>query len=357
MRLELSSRGILLLAAIAAGLWLLAALWPVVLMVISGLVFAIAAVPLIEWLQRHGFNRAMAVVSLLILVLLAVLLVGWLVAPALYSQGRQLVDRLPAFRETLVRLLASHGAGDLADEVQRANPLSLFQSRVAATVAISLLGGLMTAGTVIGLTAYILIDADRLENFVYLCTPATYHVHVRYLLSALRDVVGGYIGGQILTSLAVTVYAFAVLSLLRIPEPLALAVFAGIADVIPVVGTTLAVLPPTLVALTISLPRAIVVAAALLLYVQFENSVLVPRVYGKNLRLPGVVTILAVVIGSQLLGIVGAFFALPAAAALRATIIYAHDVHVRRARQPAAPGSGGTATSDDVPAVAAHQEV
>jgi len=352
MRLELSSRGILVLAAIAAILWLLVVLWPVVLMVIAGLVFATAALPVIKWLERHGFNRAMAVLALVVLVLLAVMLVGWLVAPALYSQGQRLVGRLPELREILVRLLAAHGADDLAGEVQRANPLSLFQPRVAANVAISLLGGLATAGTIIGLTAYILIDAERLEGFVYLCTPAAYHMHVRYLLNTLRDVVGGYMGGQILTSLAITVYTFAVLALLGIPEPLALAGFAGIADVIPVVGPALAVLPPTLVALTVSVPKTIVVAAALLLYLEFENSVLVPRAYGKSLRLPGIVTMLAVVIGSQLLGVVGAFFALPAAAALRAAIVYAHDVH----GHPAAHDSSDATTGDDVPGVAARKE-
>lgn len=340
MRIELSSRTMLVLAALGIGLWLLIAIWPVALMVISALVFATAFLPVVAWLERRGIGRAPAVVGLAVLLLASVLLTGVLVAPALYVQAQRLLERLPEARAGLTGVLAAHGATDLGDEIRRANPLSLVQPRVATTLAVNLLGGLVTAGTIVVLTAYILIDADRIKRAVYLVTPAEYQVHLRYLLGALSDVVGGYMGGQLVTSLVITVYTFVVLAVLGIPEPLALAVFAGIADIIPIVGTVLAVVPPTLVALTVSVPHAIAVAVALLLYREFENGILVPRVYGKNLRLPAVVVLTAVLIGTQVGGMAGAFFSLPAAAALQAILRYAHDLRTKLpAAQPAVDSS------------------
>jgi predicted PurR-regulated permease PerM len=347
MRLELTPRGILTLAGIAGGIWLLILIWPVVLIAIFSLVFAVSLLPALQWLQRHGVHRIVAVFALLTVLLLAVVLVDLLVAPALYAQGQRLVAALPQVRERLVQLLASHGAGNLAGEVQRANPASLLQPRTAADTAISLLGGLITAGTIVVLTAYILLDAERIEQLVYLITPATYHVHVRYLLATFREVVGGYMSGQLATSLAITVYTFVVLLVLRIPDPLPLAVFAGIADVIPVVGTVLAVVPPVLVALTVSVPKAIVVVVALLLYREFENVILVPRIYGNSLRMPGIVIMLALLIGTQIGGMVGAFFALPAAAALRALIIYIHDIRTQPLTNVTALPATATASEND----------
>ncbi len=114
---------------------------------------------------------------------------------------------------------------------------------------------------------------------------------------------------------------------LRIPDPLPLAVSAGVADIIPIAGGILATVPPVLVALTLSVPRAIAVLIALEVYRRFESGALVPRVYGKNLRLPGLVVLVALLVGTQVGGMAGAFFALPAAAALRAVLAYFRIAH------------------------------
>jgi predicted PurR-regulated permease PerM len=348
MRIELSSRTLVILAALGAGLWLLTVIWPVALMVISGLVFATALTPLVTWLERRGVGRVSAVIGLTALLLGAVLLVGLLLAPVLYAQAQHLATQLPERRAALAQFLAANGANDLADDVRRADPRVLVQPRTAANLAVDLLGGIVTAGTIVVLTAYILIDADRIESLIYLVTPADYHTHLRHLLAALGDVVGGYMGGQLVTSLAIMLYTFVVLAALGIPEPLALAVFAGIADVIPIAGTFLAVVPPVLVALTLSVPRAVAVAVALMLYRELENSVLLPRVYGKRLRLPGVAVLTAVLIGTQVGGVAGAFFSLPAAAALRAIILCVHEVRAGRPAESLATGAGAVAPDGPV---------
>src|SRR5205823_1399521 len=105
-----------------------------------------------------------------------------------------------------------------------------------------------------------------IERFLYFATPIAYHVHIRNLLTALQRVVGGYIRGQLLTSGFIAVFTFLTLTVLGIPNALALAVLAGVADMIPMVGVFLAVGPATLAALSITIPPAITIAGLPLAY-------------------------------------------------------------------------------------------
>ncbi len=105
-------------------------------------------------------------------------------------------------------------------------------------------------------------------------------------------------------------------------------------------GVYLFVGPSVLAALTVSLPKAAVVAVLLVAYQEVESRVLVQRIYGATLRLPAVAVALSLIIGAYLLGIVGALLALPAAAALRVIVEYADGVRTGRiapASAPAAP--------------------
>jgi predicted PurR-regulated permease PerM len=168
--------------------------------------------------------------------------------------------------------------------------------------------------------------------FVYFSTPRSWHPHIRALLPALQRVVGGYIRGQAITSGAIFVFTFVLLTVMGVPNALALAALAAIFDLIPLVGVYLVVLVVALPALLVSVTTAVVVVGAMLLYQQFEDRVLVPRVYGAVLRLPTIAVVLAILAGAELLGIVGALLALPVAAAIRVVVEYFAEVRGESAR-------------------------
>ena len=106
------------------------------------------------------------------------------------------------------------------------------------------------------------------------------------------------------------------------PNALAFAVLAGFADVIPLIGALIAIVPPVAAALQESSTHALVVLVALVAYQQFEDRVLVPRVYGRTLNLPPVIVLIAVLAGAELLGITGVLLALPLTAAGRVGLDY-----------------------------------
>jgi predicted PurR-regulated permease PerM len=104
------------------------------------------------------------------------------------------------------------------------------------------------------------------------------------------------------------------------PSPLALAALAAFADLVPFVGGILMTVPAVLAALTRGPAQAVIVLIGILFYQEFESRFLVPRVYGRTLRLSPIAVTLALMVGARLLGVVGALLALPLAAGIRVLI-------------------------------------
>ena len=127
-------------------------------------------------------------------------------------------------------------------------------------------------------------------------------------------VVGGYIRGQIITSLAIALFTTTLLLILGVKNAVAFGVLAGFADIIPLIGAFIAILPATVGAFQESPTHALIVLGALLAYQQFEDRFLVPRIYGSALGLQPMVVLVAVLVGGELLGIPGILLALPATA-------------------------------------------
>ncbi len=179
---------------------------------------------------------------------------------------------------------------------------------------LEIVGGAVTAAF---FALYLLIDRDRMRGGLFALVPRTYHVRLSRVLLGLETIVGGYMRGQMITSLLMAAFTFVVLRVAHVPNALPLAVFAGVADVLPYIGGALAAGPAVLSALVHGPTVALVVLAVLLLYQEFENRFLVPRIYGNALRLPSAVVIIALVVGGKLLGILGALLALPVASGVR----------------------------------------
>ncbi|GDY28675.1 AI-2E family transporter [Gandjariella thermophila] len=106
------------------------------------------------------------------------------------------------------------------------------------------------------------------------------------------------------------------LQIFRVPYPVLLALFVALMDLIPVVGSTLAGIVVCLVALTVSLPIALATAGYLVAYRLAEDYLLVPKIIGRTVRVPPLVTVVAVLVGGVMLGIIGALVAIPVAAAI-----------------------------------------
>jgi predicted PurR-regulated permease PerM len=349
IRIDLSLRNLVAIAAVVLGLWLLGRLWSVVLLAAVGLLIAAALMPYVDWLWRRTHNRALAVLIVVLGVLLGVSVILLVVIPPMVAQGHDLWEQAPSIQQRMAGFAREREWHDLADRIEEFEPeqamASTFQTRQVVDTGRAVLFGIFSLFTVFFLSAYFLLDARRLKQFLYFSTPRPWHPHIRELLPALQRVVGGYIRGQAITSASIFVFTYIVLTILDIPNALALSAIAAIADLIPLVGVYIFLIPITLVALTVSFTAAAIALGLMIAYQQFEDRVLIPRVYGSTLRLPTIVVVLAILAGAELLGLVGALLALPVAAGLR--VIVEYFAGVRKAASRAEPQPGSVAPADE----------
>ena len=319
VRFELSPRTMVVLVLLVGSAWLLIRLWPVLLVLVAALLVAGTLGPAVRWLEEKGTRRGFGIAIVFTAFFVLALLVAALTTPALVSQAAALLEREPALRARLAdRLAESHVSASLAHWLRGLKSDALtstlgatafaYSARVLATAAYSV--------SALFLGLYILIDRDRLRGGLFAVVPRSHHVRLSRVLMNLETIVGRYIRGQVLTSVLMSVFTFVLLTACGVENALALAVFAGLADVLPYVGALLSVAPAVLAALARGPGVAAVVLVLMLAYEEFESRVLVPRIYGRALRLPASVVMFALLAGGTLMGIPGALLALPVAAAV-----------------------------------------
>ena len=317
-------------AVVATVLLVLAAtgLASVVTLVLVALVLAVGLDPLVRGLEGRGLRRGPAVAIIVVVALLAVAGFIVTVVPALVRQVGELAAGIP----TYVARIASREdwIGELARSTDFAAQLQTFIADLPNAVAGSfgtivgftgqLVGAVFSTVTVAILTVYFLAALPRAR----MLAPALVHRRdrtrvIRILDEAIRKI-GRYVVGNLITSLVCAVLALLALVAIGVPFAIPLAVWAGIADLLPVVGAYLGAAPAILVAVFVSPTDAILVALYFTLYQQVENFVIQPRVMRDAVDLSPAAVILSTLAGALLAGFAGALLALPVAATIKVVV-------------------------------------
>ncbi|HWK80247.1 MAG TPA: AI-2E family transporter, partial [Thermomicrobiales bacterium] len=177
-------------------------------------------------------------------------------------------------------------------------------------------GGITNTLFVLILTIYLLLEGERSWHYLSRYIAPTLRYRMRRAFPDILQVVSGYLRGQIITSILFGVFVFALMTVLGVPQPILLAVLAAILDAVPIVGVPVATVPALILAATVSWETAIIVLIAYIIYQQIENYLLVPRVFGNSLQVSSISILLGILVGGQLLGILGTLLALPITAAI-----------------------------------------
>jgi predicted PurR-regulated permease PerM len=323
LTVRLDWRSLIPVVVLVGGVWLLGRIWETILLLVVALVLAGSLGPVLAALQRRGLARGAALGVILLGLVATIAALGALVLPALVRQVQDFVAAEPDLQAQLAaRAAAFPPLAGQAAAIRDAQPTAFL-----APLAADALGYAGAAAqlvvltlTVVVMTLYLLADQERIRGFAFALLPRGYHVRAARILLDMGTVVGGYMRGQALTSLAMGLVVFAALAATGTPNPLALAAFAALADLIPLVGGFLVLLVVALAALAQGPVTAAIVFGVILAYQQVEGHILIPRVYGQALRLSPLAVLVALLVGGQLLGIVGALLALPLAAGIRVLV-------------------------------------
>lgn len=310
---SLSPRTVSTLIVIVIVGFLIVKLADLIFLVIVALMLASALNPLVLKLQKKlplPLSATLVVFSVL-LPIIAVLSFG---IPALIQQGPATLGKINDFARSSPLLPPSVRAGfNLNHYTQDAAAYLLHSASTITALVTAVL-------SLIFLTIYLLIDRVNLRKLLLALIPKENRKKTQEMMEEFGRVSGKYIRGNLLISLICAVFIFIGLVALGIPNAALLAVFAGMMDLLPLIGSLVAALPAVIVAFTVSPTIGILVVALFLLYQQLENHLLAPNIYNKALNLSPVFSFLAVIAGAALYGVPGAFIALPLAASVPALV-------------------------------------
>ncbi len=285
---------------------------------------AIGLDPVVRVLERRGLRRGRAVGVVLAGVLLVFVGIGFAVIPPVLDQGTQFVSEVPRYlsdlqeNDRVAELDARYGLLDRAQEYV-ARPQELGSKAVGGVVGVGkvVFSAFFSALTVLILTLYFLSSLPTMKANAYRLVPRSRRSRVGLLTDEILDRVGGYVAGALAIAATAGASTFVLLTVLGVPYPVALSVVVAVTGLVPLIGATIGAALVVLVAFFTSVTAGVVCAVFYLVYQQVENYLLYPRVMRRSVDVSPAATVVAVLIGGGLLGVLGALLAIPIAAAVQ----------------------------------------
>ena len=292
-------------------------------LVLIGVAFflALGLEPAVSRLVNRKMPRWAAV--LVVVTVAFVLVAGSVVAavPPLADQARQFIDQVPHY----IRQAQDHSSliGRLNDRYQ-------IQQRVSdalhgaggsaftglVNVGRAVFGAVSNLVIVAVLTVYFLADMPRIRATLYRFVPNSRRPRAVLIGDEILAKVGDYVFGNVVTSLIAGAATFVWCAAFDVPYPVLLGAFVALLDLLPY-GSSVAGIIVTAVALTVSIPVSVATAGFYMAFRLAEDYLLVPKIIGRAVKVPAGVTVVAVLIGGTVLGVVGALIAIPVAAAIQ----------------------------------------
>ncbi len=265
-----------------------------------------------------------AILVLYILMFGAIAFIGMLIVPPLVAQAQELWREAPILFERAQQFLIARGwlheHLTMAEAVKRAPGGGGDAVGTVLTAIGGIVGGVFGVITILILTLYMLIDSEALGALVLRAFPADRREQAAAAIREVTLKVSAWLNGQLLLGSIIATSAGIGLWLLDVPYFYVLALICGVGELIPVVGPVLSAIPALAVALSVSPQKALFVALFLIAQQQLENHILVPKIMSSQVGVSAVTVLVALLIGAELSGILGALLAVPTAAILQVIV-------------------------------------
>ena len=304
------SRAAMVVIGVVIAVRILAALQNILLIVLAAFVVSLGLQPAIRWLESKGFRRGTAMAVLILAGLVAMAGAAMAVVPVIIDQAAEAFERLPEIWSDL--RARSEVIGDLANRLDLESGLPVEFDPVAIVGPVLLT--LFNVVTLLLLTPYFAVSFPSLKLAVFRLISRDRREDYLFLVNRAVDLTANYIVGNLIISLAAGMSAFVVFTAIGLPYAVALATWVALMDLIPAIGALVGMIPVVVVATQVGVREVIFTLIFFVLYQQFENYVIAPRVMRKAVNLNPALVIIALLIGGSLAGLVGALLALPVAA-------------------------------------------
>jgi predicted PurR-regulated permease PerM len=293
----------------------------VIVLIVVSLFLAVGLNPVVEAFVQRGMRRGMAIGIVFFLVIAAFVGFGFAIVPPVIEQTNSFVKDLPGTLDDLRRNPTIRQFDNDYGVIERA------QNYVTSgDLGQRVFGGILGVGRIVVntvfsafsmliMTLYFLAALPSMKRQAYRLIPATRRQRVTLLADEILARIGGFVSGALTVAFIAAAASYFFLTIVGLQYALALAVFVGLLDLVPLVGATIAAVAVSVLGFIDSPTVGIACVIFYVAYQQFENYVIYPRIMRRAVDVPAPVTVVAVLIGGALLGVTGALLAIPTAAA------------------------------------------
>jgi predicted PurR-regulated permease PerM len=311
----------------------------VLLMVAMAAFLAIALGPAVDVIARRRTPRPLAIIAVYIGLVLAIFGIGLLFVPTLVTNVQSLANDAPTYVEKLRKNPTFRKydnrykiTAKLSSQVATLPAKLGSAASTLSSITVGVFSAIVQLITVLTIAFFLLLDGRRLLDWCFDELPHAHAERSRALAERIYRAIGGYVAGNLAISIVAGSVSFVTLVLLDVPFALPLAVLMAFFDLIPLVGATIGAVIVGIVTLFNGFPTSTIVWTIVqIAYQQVESSVISPIVYRRTVQVNGLVTILAVLAGGRLLGVLGALVAIPIAGALQIVAAELWSARSRRA--------------------------
>ena len=321
-------RVVLIVVCVAITLYLLYLLRRPITWLLIAIFLAVALSPLVNRLATR-MKRGLAITVVYLGLLAVPLLLIALIVPPLITEANNFAENVPEYARDVTefvqeneRLRELNQDYDITSRLEEeAGRLPERLGGAAGTlrdVGLGIVNSAFALITILVLTAFLLGSGRRWIDAVIAMRPPEQRERLRRSLDHMAQAVGGYVAGALTIAVIAGVATYVVLLILGVPFRAPLAVIAGLFSLIPLVGATIAAVLIGVVTLFENFPTATIVWAIwAIVYQQIENHLIQPQIQKRTVNVHPFVTIVAVLFGATLLGVLGALVAIPVAASIQ----------------------------------------
>lgn len=338
-------------------LFIVLVLFWIVIQIGSLLVTALMAVLLgtllegpVRRIQERHIPRAAAIAMVYVVGIASVVLIVLLLAPVVQNQFSTFQEGFPEtvaelrsdWQDSNNGLLRGPGVGALDaiaeffEEPGQTVEVTGQTAETAIPILTSVAGGIVSVITALVVTFYYLLEKNLIRRLVIEQLPLRNQARVDQIWTSVEQKTGGWLRGQLMLALIIGVLATTAYGIIGLSFWPLLGLWAGITEIIPIIGPWIGGIPAVIVALTEGPQTAMIVALVIVGMQSLENWVLVPRVMRGAVGLTPMTVFVAIIAGTQLMGIVGAILAIPIAAGVQVVLTDLMDE--RRSRMSSSTG-------------------
>ena len=319
-KVEISTSIVLKTIVILLGVWFLFLVRDIIILLFIAVIIAASIDPAVDYLQKKKVPRSAGAMLIYVILFSILALIISFMVPSIVNQFHDFSQNSSQYFGDFGGAINSSQNSGINRIIQGiANNIESSFTNISKNIFSKTLGvfsGLLSVVVVFSMAFYMVMEESGIKKFIVSIMPEKNKTYAASLTDRIEGKIGKWMLGQLFLMLVIFVLDFIGLYLVGVPYPLLLAIFAGILEVVPYVGPIISAVPGIILGFLVSPTVGMLAFVVYLIAHQFESHVVIPLTMKKAVGLNPVVTIVAILIGFKLAGVLGAIISVPAATAV-----------------------------------------